>query len=142
MTDRLTKIREAVERDGMNIEDAYADRAWLLSKYDSLTAEVSRLEQALKEAHTLIPTTWLDPLLTGPSRVISRNTGSITNPEVEELLRQIKAKVENHAIDIIAAIVSGSQTDDRGRLHDERCAIHQGNGCNCLLSTTDSSQQY
>ena len=39
MSDRLNDIREAVKRDVANIEDAYADRAWLLSQYDELLAE-------------------------------------------------------------------------------------------------------
>jgi len=43
VSDRLQKIREAVKRDVANLEDAYADRAWLLSKYDALLAENQRL---------------------------------------------------------------------------------------------------
>ena len=39
MSDRLNLIREAVKRDVANIEDAYADRAWLLSQYDALLTE-------------------------------------------------------------------------------------------------------
>ena len=43
MSDRLNLIREAVKRDVANIEDAYADRAWLLSQYDALLTENKRL---------------------------------------------------------------------------------------------------
>jgi hypothetical protein len=39
MTDRLQQISEAVARDSANLEDAYADRAWLLQ-------EVTRLRNA------------------------------------------------------------------------------------------------
>ena len=42
MSDRLQLIRDAVAKDGANIEDAYADRAWLLAKVD-------RLEGALRQ---------------------------------------------------------------------------------------------
>lgn len=44
MSDRLTLIREAVAKDGMNLEDAYADRAWLLSKYDLATAALEAIK--------------------------------------------------------------------------------------------------
>ena len=37
---RIDEIREAVDSDsGINLEDAYADRAWLLSQYDALLIE-------------------------------------------------------------------------------------------------------
>jgi len=39
------------------------------------------------------------------------------------------------------AAVSSSQTDEMGRIHDERCAIHDGDKCSCLLSTADSNQK-
>lgn len=35
MSDRLQQIREAVARDGANLEDAYADRRWLLRELDA-----------------------------------------------------------------------------------------------------------
>lgn len=39
--DRLALIRAAVARDGSNLEDAYADRAWLLSYVDRLRRALS-----------------------------------------------------------------------------------------------------
>ncbi len=51
MSDRLQLIRDAVEKDGRNIEDAYADRAWLLSEYDHLLTENSRYETALRSIY-------------------------------------------------------------------------------------------
>jgi len=54
MSDRLTEIRISVERDGAkNCEDAYADRAWLLRRYDALLAENKRLinGQVLNNPH-------------------------------------------------------------------------------------------
>jgi hypothetical protein len=38
MSKRLQQIREAVERDGANLEDAYADRSWLLREYDRVAS--------------------------------------------------------------------------------------------------------
>lgn len=51
MSDRLQQIREAVARDGANLEDAYADRAWLLAELDSSRFYAGRLEKHL--SHTL-----------------------------------------------------------------------------------------
>lgn len=57
MTDRLQQIREAVVRDGANLEDAYADRAWLLAEVERLgrsisdvTTERDRLKEDLSAA--------------------------------------------------------------------------------------------
>lgn len=47
-----------------------------------------------------IPTTWLDPLLTGPKAVVKVPA---TCPDIERLLRAIKARVEQ----IVAADNAG-----------------------------------
>ena len=40
---RLAEIRELVEKDSANLEDAYADRAWLLGQYDDLLEGLKKL---------------------------------------------------------------------------------------------------
>ncbi len=44
MSDRLQQIREAVVRDVANLEDAYADRAWLLHRLDEVGSYAEQLK--------------------------------------------------------------------------------------------------
>ena len=66
-----------------------------------LTAEFSRCWVPSKAAPSerkplsdLIPTSWLDPLLTGPNAVISSHDGFYDGPAIERLLAALKKRIE------------------------------------------------
>lgn len=42
-TERLQQIRDEIAVSGLNLENAYADRAWLLHQYDALMADYDAL---------------------------------------------------------------------------------------------------
>jgi ribosomal protein L10 len=56
---------------------------------------IQQVNAALEEAAKEIPTSWLDPLLSGPNALISKPPHSI---DVERLLITIKASIEDHKI--------------------------------------------
>ncbi len=55
---------------------------------------ITTLKKALREAPHAVPTTWLDPLLTGPDRVLTNESGNYNAKEIEELLRRLKARLQ------------------------------------------------
>ena len=61
--------------------------------------------EMVKSLAALIPTSWLDPLLTGPSAVLSKENARYTDQEIENLLLALKERVRNCA----TALLSQSQ---------------------------------
>lgn len=73
---------------------------------ERLTAEVTRLSEAMKESHTLVPTTWLDELLSGPNKLPFDGDGW----QLEAILRAVKVRIERHTI----ATLSGRKEQNDG----------------------------
>lgn len=60
-----------------------------------------------KELAEVVPSNWCDPLLTGPSRALTRPAGSWGCDDIERLLNGIRERIQNHAA--LAAMVADSE---------------------------------
>lgn len=93
------------ERDALSsrLELRKAEYAVLKEQYVKVCAlanqtieERDALSSRLKECAALVPTNWLDPLLTGPKSVLPGSTRELTAQHIERLLRAIKSRIEEH----------------------------------------------
>ena len=64
----------------------------------ALEQRVERLETALAATPAVIPTTWLDPLLTGPDAVLDE----CDCPSLEQLLLTLQENLKSHAKEALA----------------------------------------
>lgn len=67
-----------------------AHRVWEITK-----AETELSSESACSLADVIPTTWLDPLLTGPDKALTGEPGKWGCPDIENLLSAIKARIEN-----------------------------------------------
>lgn len=75
--------------------------------YDDLIGEIVTIADAARELIYLrdeverlkaaVPTTWLDPLLTGPEAVLGTRGGQWGCPDIEKLLQAIRKRMETPA---------------------------------------------
>lgn len=53
------------------------------------------LQQQVKNSADQVPTNWVDPLLTGDDKALTGEAGKWGCPDIENLLRAIKKRIEN-----------------------------------------------
>lgn len=91
-----THERDEGEPDLERIVLCDSDTKGAFKVYRHPDAELTNLRDALRSLPELIPTNWLDSLLTGPDAVIGQPPYS--GSDVEALLRGVKKRIEGAAI--------------------------------------------
>lgn len=102
-SDEITRLRAQFFEHEQYIFELERDHAALNTLYKQDRTQLALKDKALEKIPSLIPTNWLDSLLTGPDAVRL----SCPNGEVETLLLAVKARIEKH----IAQALSPSMTD-------------------------------
>ena len=64
------------------------------SECRDLHAALSETEPRLYTGADLVPSSWLDPLLTGPDKVLHGEPGTWGCPEIETLLNAIRERIQ------------------------------------------------
>lgn len=73
------------------LEKQYREAATEIARQQ---AEIERLKQILSEYANVVPTSWLDPLLTGPNKALTGEAGEWGCHDIENLLNAIDKKLK------------------------------------------------
>jgi len=90
-------------QSGMEIQQGII--ADLERKIAELERRLAVAVEALSDMPNQVPTTWLDPLLTGPDRVVN---GDSASRDTEALLRAVKARIRDKSDEALAQIRGGA----------------------------------
>lgn len=79
--------------------------SWHKAESRAPSPSLEEMREALTKMPEVVPTNWLDPLLTGPNCVVSNKSDT---QEIEALLRAVKSRVK----DVCVAALSKEKNDE------------------------------